>query len=124
MRWRRSVRARVRGLGSFSTLSGDQSYKVLRPLAKATDETTEEAITPTLAALREPFLARLRQAERQAQEILDEFIAEIEDILVVPVDLGLTHREVATEAQVEALVNEIRAKLMAQLGDDKRIRIK
>jgi len=39
-------------------------------------------------------------------------------------DLGLRHREVGSEAEVEALLNEIRERLLARVRAGVRVRLK
>ena len=117
------ARARVRGRSGFSTLSGDQSHAVLRPLTLALTETTPDAIAPALVLLTDPFLAKLKRAEEAANEILDEILSAGEKPLIVKVDLRLHHRELATEAEVEGLVDEIRARLLERIRAGERVRL-
>lgn len=117
------VRKRVRGREGFSTLTADQSHNVLRPIALAVTETDDEAIAPPLTELRDPFLLRLGRAEDTANEQLDQFLSEGDRPLIAPVELSLRNREVRTQEEVEALVKEIREKLLEQVRSGMRVRI-
>ncbi len=117
------ARARVRAREGFATLTADQSHTVLRPIAEAVTSTSAEAVAPTLAALEGPFLLALQQAEETANEHLDEILSEGRRHLVVKVDLSLRNREVATEAEVDSLLVEIRRRLLEQIGAGARVRI-
>src|SRR5690606_29737822 len=49
------ARGRVKMREGFSTLTGEQSHRVLRPFARAVTDTTPEAIAPPLPDLKDPF---------------------------------------------------------------------
>jgi len=118
-----AARARVKGRDGYSTLTADQSHHVLRPIALAVTTTTAEAIAPPLTALVDPFALALKRAEDQANEHLDELLSEGDKPLITRLDLRLRNREVATEAEVEALVTEIRARLLEQIQTGARVRL-
>jgi len=118
-----SARARVRARPGFSTLTADASHHVLRPLATVVTDTTPEAVAPPLPDLRDPFTAALRRAEDQANDLLDGLLSEGSKPIIARVDLRLHNREVATEADVEALVTEIRNRLLEQLRSGTRVRL-
>ncbi len=107
----------------FSTLTGEQSHRVLRPFAQAVTDTTAEAIAPTLVSLKDPFTLALRRAEDQANDLLDEILSEGEKPLIARVDLRLRNREIATEADVLALVDEIKNRLLEQVRAGARVRL-
>ena len=113
-----AARAAVKSRQGFSTLTADQSHKVLRPITVALTATSEDAVAPTLEDLRDPFLARLQRAVDAANEKLDEFLVD-----VVTVNLRLKHREIKDEAALETLVGEIRDRVKAQLAQNKRVRL-
>jgi len=118
------ARGRVKAREGFATLTADQSHRVSRPFALAMTDTTPEAVAPTLMALKDPFVLALRRAEDQANEILDEIRSEGEDKpLIVRVDLHLRNREVGTEPEVEALVSDIKKKLLEQVRAGVRVRL-
>ncbi len=118
------ARGRIKARDGFSILTADQSHHVLRPLATAVTDTTAEAVGPELAALKDPFLLALRRAEDLANDHLDELLARGDKPLIARVDLRLHNREVATEADVEALVSEIRTRLLEQVRAGARVRLK
>ena len=118
-----AARARVKARDGFSTLSGEQSHRVLRPFATAITDTTAEAIAPPLVSLKDPFALALRRAEDQANDLLDEILSEGERPLIARVDLRLRNREVATEADVEALVDEIKNRLLEHVRAGARVRL-
>ncbi|MEQ1910553.1 MAG: BREX system P-loop protein BrxC [Vicinamibacterales bacterium] len=119
-----AARARVRQRQGFSTLSADDAHQVLRPLEQALTSTDAEAVAPALADLDEPFQVRLRRAEDDANERLDAILSQANDTLITPVDLALQNRELSTEADVEALVNEIRTRLLEQIRGGSRVRLR
>ena len=116
-------RARVRGREGFSTLSGDQSHRVLRPLTLAMTDTTPDATAPALTMLADPFLVKLQRAEETANETLDEILSAGEKPLIVKLDLRLHHREIATERDVEGLLDEIRTRLLERIRAGERVRL-
>jgi hypothetical protein len=117
------ARGRVKARDGFSTLTADQSHKVLRPIALAPTNTTAEAVAPTLAALDAPFVLALHQAEETANELLDEILSAGKRPLIVRVDLSLRNREIATVAEVNTLLEEIRKRLLEQIAAGARVRI-
>jgi hypothetical protein len=118
------ARSRVKGRNGFSTLTADQAHGVLRPLTRTVSETSAEAVAPTLVDLRDPFLVRLRRAEDEANDILDAILSEGEQPLMTSVDLALHNRELLTEADVEALVSEIRTRLLEPIRAGVRVRLR
>jgi hypothetical protein len=107
-----AARGRVRARTGFSTLTADQAHRVLRPFTGAVTDTTDDAVAPSLTTLSDPFTLALQRAEDQANDLLDEILSEGNRPLIIPVDLQLRNREVATEADVQALVEEIRGRLL------------
>ncbi|HEY3945342.1 MAG TPA: BREX system P-loop protein BrxC, partial [Solirubrobacteraceae bacterium] len=107
-----AARGRVRARDGFSTLTADQAHSVLRPFTGAVTDTTAEAVAPPLTTLADPFTLALQRAESQANDLLDEILSAGDSPLIVRVDLQLHNREVATEADVRALVEEIRGRLL------------
>jgi hypothetical protein len=86
--------------------------------------TDADAVAPTLLDLRDSFQVRLSRAEEEAHAILDAVLSEGSQAFITPVDLGLHNRELSTEADVEALVGEIRSRLLAQIRSGTRIRLR
>lgn len=118
------ARLRVKGRDGFSTLTADKAHRVLRALEQAVSDTDAEAVAPTLADLKDPFQVRIRRAEDEANDTLDAILSEGNRALITSVDLALHNRELATEADVEALVSEIRARLLDQIRAGARVRLR
>jgi hypothetical protein len=129
LRWQEgqveAVRARLKGRAGFSTLTAEQSQHVLRPIVEAQTYTTPDAIAPSLAALRDPFLLALQRAEDDANARLDAVLSEGDGRSVVPCALSerLRHREVASEAELDALLADVRDAVLPYVRDGKRVRI-
>ena len=109
----------------FSTLTGEQSNAVLTPLTACITETDARAIAPSLVDLKDPFVARLQRAEKQALEILDRLLVVCgkDTQLTQQVDLGLHNRELSSEADVRALAREIESRLLPLVQQGGRVRI-
>ncbi len=119
-----AARQRIKRRDGFSMLTGEQSHAVLRPIHRAETDTTAEATAPPLAALKDPFVLALQRAEEAANALLDALLSDGDQPEIKRVDLRLRNREVASEADVEALVSEIRAQLLEQVRAGVRVRLK
>jgi hypothetical protein len=115
------ARARIKAREGFATLTADQSHHVLRPIANAVSTTAEDAIAPTLQQLRDGFAVRLAEAEEEANDELDKLQSKTQ--LLVRVDLGLRNRELGTETEVAALLDEIGTRLRTQIRAGARVRL-
>lgn len=109
------VAPRVHGYGTLA--------EVLRSFASVVADTSPEAVAPTLVALRDAFDILLRRAMDDANASLDGILSSGPSPMVRAHDLRLANREVASEADVEALVAEIREQLLAQIRAGSRVRI-
>ena len=120
-----ACRQKVRGLGGFSTLTADQSHSVLTPLSSCATDTDANAIAPSLEELKDPFVARLQRAEKEAVDKLDRLLVGTgkEKQLTQPVDLGLHNRELNSEEDVRALAREIEGRLLPLVQQGGRVRI-
>ena len=120
-----ACRQKVRGLGGFSTLTADQSHSVLTPLSSCATDTDAKAIAPSLLDLKDPFVARLQRAEKEAVDKLDRLLVGTgkEKQLTQPVDLGLHNRELNSEEDVRALASEIESRLLPLVQQGGRVRI-
>jgi hypothetical protein len=118
-------RQKVRGCRDFSTLGAEQSHAVLGPLASCATSTNEEAIAPSLIELKDPFVARLQRAEKEAMETLDRVLLSSgkKTQLTRTVDLELRNRELSSEDDVKALAREIEERLLPLVQNDGRVRI-
>jgi len=117
------ARERVRARKAFIGLSADLSHRVLRPITEALIETTGQAVAPTLRALASGMERRLHDAEDLANERLDSLLVNDDDPVIVKVALGLRNREIGNAADLDALLDEIRSRVTAQLTDGRRIRL-
>ncbi len=115
------ARSRLKGREGFSTLTADQAHTVLRPIALAVTDTTAEAVAPPLTTLKDGSVLALRRAEEAANELLDGLLSDRK--LIVKVDLRLRNRELESEADIDALVGEIRERLLEQLRAGARVRL-
>ncbi len=118
-----AARGRVKQAPAFSTLTSDQAHSVLRIVAAAVNNTTEDAIAPVLSELVDPFFMRLQMCEDGANEKLDEIASEGGEKLVRRVPINLKNRVINDKNDVDVLVEEIRTELMQQLDAGVRIRI-
>jgi hypothetical protein len=113
----------VKRRDGFSTLTAEQAHEVLRHFAAVVADTSPEAIAPTLGALQDAFDVRLRRAQEDANATLDGILSTGPRPMIRAVDLRLGNRELTTEADVDALLGEIREKLLAQIRAGTRVRI-
>lgn len=116
----------MKARAGFTTLTADQAHSVLRPIALAGGDAADadaDAVAPTLVDLQDPFLARLARAEEAANERLDESLSEGQRPLVVRLDLGLRGRELASAADLDALLEELRRRLSEPLQGGVRVRL-
>lgn len=93
--------------------------EVLRSFASVVADTSPEAVAPTLVALRDAFDILLRRAMDEANASLDGILSSGPSPMVRAHDLRLANREVASEADVA----EIREQLLAQIRAGRRVRI-
>lgn len=107
----------------FARLDPEAADSVLRLVRERRIATSPQAISPALIVLRDSVPLRLREGADQAHQRLEEMLSEKFRLQVVPVRLGLANRELASPAEVEALLQELRERLLAQLKDNSRIRL-
>jgi Family of unknown function (DUF6079) len=118
-----ALRSRVKVRSGFAELDADQAYHVLRPLTEAMVDTTPEAVSPTLAEVRDRFTSRLHPAEEQANDRLDEVLSQKADRQVVKVESHLRGREIATRPQLDAMLQELEERIGALVDKGLRVRI-
>lgn len=118
------ARGRVKQRSGFSRLDGERAHQILGPLRRVATDTSSEAIRPDLSALEGAFAFALRRAEDRVHEILDEVLGEGEPARIVRVDLSLRDRELQGEGEVDALVQDIRSRLMEQIDAGLRVRLR
>jgi hypothetical protein len=117
------ARVRVMGRDGISTLTADQLHMILRPMASVITDTTSEAIAPPLRSLKESFEITVERAEDEANDRLDRILSEGKNPLIVRIDLSLKNRELKSESDVEALLDEIRERLLEQVRSGAHIRL-
>jgi hypothetical protein len=117
-------RQEIKALPDMTTLGDEERQAVLRPLSAAKTETTEEALYPSLAELSDGFVRRLAEAKQQAKDKLDSLISKTSGELVIRVSLELQNREIRSAADVDALLDEIRRRLLEQLDKADKVRLR
>ncbi len=115
--------SRVKTRPGFAQLDADQAHRILRPIAEAMVDTTQEAISPTLVEVRDRFASRISQAEEQANDRLDEELSKQTDLQVVKVETHLRGREVASRDQLQAVFKELEERIGPLLDQGARVRI-
>ena len=118
------ARAAIKALPDMVSLNPDDRHAVLRPIKTAVRETTDEAVAPTLAALLEGLSGRLEEAKRTAREQLDSVRSDATGEVIVKVTFEIRDREIRNEKDVEALIDELRTRLMDQLSKGPKVRLR
>lgn len=118
-----AARSRVKLRAGFPQLDADQSHRVLRPIAEAMIDTTAEAISPTLVALRDGFASRIREAEEAANDHLDEELSRANPNPVVKVESHLRGREVESREQLHTVLRELEDRIGPLVDKGVRVRI-
>jgi hypothetical protein len=117
------IRNRIKQRQGFIKLNEKQGDYVLRPVQKAIADTTQEALYPSLLELKHSTILQLQTAEQEANDYLDNTLSQVTDEQVIQLSLNLSGREVSTQEEIEALANQIKERLLAQLKPNTRIRI-
>lgn len=117
------LREKIKNREGFAKITEEQQIQVLRPIREALVDTTPDAVSPTLSYLRDSVPVRLKQAADEANQRLDTWLAETENVQIVQIRAGLTDRELQTEQDVDRLLQELRERLLAQLKGNVRIRL-
>jgi len=73
--------------------------------------------------LRDSAPMQLQKAEQEANTCLDNTLSYVTKKQVIQLPVNLSGKEVSTPEEVEALVNQLRERLLAQLKDKIRIRL-
>ncbi|MCY1013414.1 hypothetical protein OV079_49385 [Nannocystis pusilla] len=118
-----SAIGRLYGRDGFRRLSADASDRILEPLRRVRADTTAEAVAPSLRELVDRFEPALDHALAEAGARLNELVSRTSGQIVRNLSLSheLRDREVKTEADVERLVADIRARLLAHVREGERI---
>jgi hypothetical protein len=117
------IRSKIKQRSGFLRLNEKQADYVLRPVQQAAFDTTKDALFPTLLKLRDSATIQIQAAEKTANAYLDDVLSEVTEEQVIQLSLNLSGREVSTPEEVEALVNQLKERLLAQLKPNTRIRI-
>lgn len=119
----KEIQGQIKQRQGFLKLNEKQGEYVLRSVQEATYDTTQDALYPSLLELKDSALIKLQKAEKVANTSLDNVLSEVTEEQVLQLPLNLTGREVSTKEEVEALVNQLRDRLLAQLKPNTRIRL-
>jgi hypothetical protein len=95
---------------------------VLHPIAKPSAGIDGNAVQPTLRATRAQAIVALQQAEADANERLDELLNPGQPVVQVNSRLG--NRLVDNIADLDRLLQDLRARVVIELNDGKRVRLK
>ncbi len=117
-------RARLRRSPGFEKLTPDEVHEVFRPIGRALTQTTADDVAPGLTELRVEFLDRLNRAAEEAENRLDELIEAKDQKPVVNVELNLRGREISRPEELEAVIDELRERVGAQLALGKKVRLR
>lgn len=109
----------------FERLDPDAQYDIISPLREhARLDTDAKAIQPELAVLDSLFQARLDKAQQKALSRLDELLEKIIGKPTVEVSLQLAGTLIATPAELERLLEDIRRQIVHQLDANHRVRLR
>jgi hypothetical protein len=116
---------RIKRREGFERLDPDQRHQVLRYLQEGGAAGTDEnAIAPHLATLETVLHARREAAEAKALAQLDAFLETLGESPTVELSLELGGREIRSEADLERLLDELRRRILHELGAKHRVRLK
>jgi hypothetical protein len=118
-----AAKGRITARSGFEKLTVEERHRVFRPLTQAMPATDPDAVAPALVDLKDPFTVRLQRAEDESNALVDELVSDRSKLPIVVVDLRLRNRELSTAEDVEALIAEVRARLLEQIGRGVRVRL-
>jgi hypothetical protein len=119
-----TIRQRLKQRQGFFKLSEEKAAYVLNPVQRAAQDTIPEAFYPNLLQIRDSVTLQLQQAEQEANLNLDNLLSQVTDKQVIQLSVNLSGREVSTPEEVEAVVQQLRERLLAQLDGKSNIRIR
>ena len=118
-----SARGQIKAREGFATLTADQSHHVLRPIAEALQDTTEDATSPGLVELKDQASPALTKAEEIANERLDQILSEGNKVQVRPIGHHLRNREIKSEQELETVLDELRDRVEPELRAGRHVRL-
>ena len=118
------ARARIKGHPDFDELTGEQRNHVLWPITEVLRAWDPDGVAPALSAIAAEFQVRLASAFDEALSRLEAFLEERNRVPIKVVALGVAHRLVKSEAELEALLEDVRAKVGPHLATGMHVRIK
>lgn len=121
------ARAKVKGDDGFVSLDDERRALVLRPIQRAVIETTPTKDDPPLRVLEAGMKQRFEEAKEAALRELEALRTETTGEVTVRVQLEVNDRVIRSAADVDALLDEIRQRLMEALdseGKSVRLRLK
>jgi hypothetical protein len=118
-----TVRDDLQQRQGYYSLVENQRQRVLQTIWQAVYDTTAEALYPPLLELRDTAQLKLGRAAEEAHQYLSEELSKKGEE-VVEFRLNLQNREVSSPDQVEALVEQLRHRLLAQLQGKSQIRLR
>lgn len=118
------ARKEVKLREGFEKLDARESNHVLLPLGKATFDTSAADRSPHLSKLKERYLTRVDNALDEAHQRFDEIIAEKVQVIVESLPLDLNNHVVASVEELDAVLDDIRARAVVMLEDGSRVRFK
>lgn len=118
-----AARGRVKQRQGFAALSAELAESVLRPIQEALPNTSPDAVAPTLVDLAARFEVDLARGESEANDRLDEALAQLEEAQVVKVETRVRGREVKSREQLREVFREIEERVGPMLDAGKRVRL-
>ncbi len=118
----------VKSDDGFAFLNDEQRHRVLHPITRRLIETTPTQTDPPLSTLEAGVRQRFEDAREEALAELEKVRNEKTGEITVKVDLEIRGRVIASAADVDKLLDEIRQRLLSALDRDQgksvRLRLK
>lgn len=117
------IETKIKRRNGFGSLCDQKGSYVLEPVKKARHHIDNDALYPNLLQLKDT--TSLKDAEREANDKLDRVLAEETNVQVVSINItkDLIDREINSQEELDALVTELRDRLLNRLKEGVRIRI-
>lgn len=118
-----AAQARVKTAPGFAQLEPDAAHRVLKPILDARVDTTADALSPPLLAVRDTFASRIGPAEELARDRLDEERNKGTERKVVKVEVAVRGREISSREQLRALFRELEERVGPLLDNGDHVRL-